>query len=190
MKMSKPCLFVVGVILFALVLVGADRYLPLWLGDENGWIENVQVVILLWAMYICKRKIDVGGGELWLAGLLTTILLVGRELSWGRVFLTPLADGGFPPVAALPYGKVLYPAIGICMAVILVLLVRGGLVRYLRTHGLPRPYFCWMAVAAAVVVEAEKYHLFAWTKGMLIEEIAELFVYGLFLCILHKMPPR
>lgn len=190
MKMNKPCLFVVGVVLFALVLVGADRYLPLWLGDENGWIENVQVVLLLLAVYTCKRKMSAGGGALWLAGLLTTILLVGRELSWGRVFLTPLADGSFPPVAALPYGKVLYPAIGVLMLVILVLLAWGGIVRYLRTHGLPRPQFCWMVVATAIVVEAEKYHVFGWSKGMLVEELAELVVYGLFLYILHKMPPR
>lgn len=190
MKMSKPCLFVAGVIVFALILLGADRYLPLWLGNENGWIENLQVVLLLLAVCTCKRKMSAGGGQLWLAGLLTTILLIGRELSWGRVFLTPLASGAFPPVAALPYGKILYPAIGVVMVVILVLLVRGGLARYLRTHGLPRPWFCWLVVAAAIVVEAEKYHVFHWTKGMLIEEIAELFVYGLFLCILRKMPPR
>lgn len=193
MKMNKPCLFVAGVVVFALVLCGADAYLPLWLGEENGWIENVQVVLLLAAVYTCKRKMSEGGGQyrlLWLAGFLTTILLVGRELSWGRVFLDPLPNGGFPPVAALPYGKILYPAIGICMAVILILLVKGNLVRYLRTYGLPRPQFCWLVVASATVVLAEKHHLIPWTKGMLIEELAELFVYGLFLYIIRKMPSR
>lgn len=192
MKMSKPCLFVAGVVFFALVLVAADVFLPLWLGDENGVIENLQVVILAVAMYVCWRKMSLGGEYrlLWLAGVLTTLLMIGRELSWGRVFLEPLEGGGFPPVEALAYGKVLYPAIGILMVVILVLLARGHIVRYLRTYGLPRPQFCWMVVAAVVVVLSEKHHVFPWEKGMLIEEMAELFVYGLYLDIIRRMPSR
>lgn len=192
MKMSKPCLFVAGVVFFALVLVAADAFLPLWLGDENGVIENLQVVILAVAMYVCWRKMSLGGEYrlLWLAGVLTTLLMIGRELSWGRVFLEPLEGGGFPPVEALAYGKVLYPAIGILMVVILVLLARGHIVRYLRTYGLSRPRFCWMVVAAVVVVLSEKHHVFPWEKGMLIEEMAELFVYGLYLDIIRRMPSR
>lgn len=61
MKMSKPCLFVAGVVFFALVLVATDAFLPLWLGVENGVIENLQVVILAVAMYVCKRKMTAGG---------------------------------------------------------------------------------------------------------------------------------
>lgn len=193
MKMSKPCLFVAGVVFFALVLVATDAFLPLWLGEENGVIENLQVVLLALAVYVCQRKMTDREGQyrlLWLAGMLTTLLLIGRELSWGRVFLEPLENGTFPPVSALPYGKVLYPAIGALMVVILVLLVRGHIVRYLRTYGVPRPQFCWMVVAAVVVVLSEKHHVFPWEKGMLIEEMAELFVYGLYLNILRRMPNR
>lgn len=67
MKMSKPCLFVAGVVFFALVLVATDAFLPLWLGVENGVIENLQVVILAVAMYVCKRKMTAGGGTIPLA---------------------------------------------------------------------------------------------------------------------------
>lgn len=192
MKMSKPCLFVVGVVLYLLVLLAADATMPAYLGNENCWFENIQVVVLAWGLYVCYRKYrtQASNHALWMAGMLTTILLIGRELSWGRVFLEPLPNGAFPPVAALPYGKILYPVIGIVMVIVLVLLARGHVVRYLRTYGLPRPYICWAVVAALVVILTENLHLLHWQKGILIEEISELFVYTLYAIILHKLPSR
>lgn len=182
----------VGVVLYVLVLLIADATMPAHLGEENSWFENIQVVVLAYGAYVCYRKMATGGEyySLWLAGLLTTILMIGRELSWGRVFLEPLPNGAFPPVAALPYGKILYPIIGIVMVIVLVLLARGHVVRYLRTYGLPRPYICWTVVAALVVVMTENMHVLHWAKGMLIEEISELFVYTLYVIILRKLPSR
>lgn len=182
--------FIVGLIGLVLLIVLGNTCLPPSFGDENGVVENLQVVILVGATIISMFKIRSAEGRtrlLWIAGFLFCVLLAGRELSWGRVFFPPMETGNFPPVKALPYGPLVYPLIGVTMLTIIGLIIRGKVVQYFRTHAMPLSIHLLLAITAIVVVDAEKFHLLPHAQGMLVEELCEMYAYAIFAYLLYKM---
>lgn len=102
----------------------ADSTLPLTWGWENGPLEWSQVVILAtgalltgcwWQEAISTRRFHHARLFAWAMPL--WLLMIGRELSWGRVFyqagLDPIEGPYFISVAQLPYGKFVYPVLAI-----------------------------------------------------------------------------
>lgn len=100
----------------------ADSTLPLTWGWENGPLEWSQVVILAtgalltgcwWQEAISSRRFHHARLFAWAIPL--WLLMIGRELSWGRVFyqagLDPIEGPYFISVAQLPYGKFVYPVL-------------------------------------------------------------------------------
>lgn len=100
----------------------ADSTLPLTWGWENGPLEWSQVVILAtgalltgcwWQEAISSRRFHHARLFAWAMPL--WLLMIGRELSWGRVFyqagLDPIEGPYFISVAQLPYGKFVYPVL-------------------------------------------------------------------------------
>lgn len=98
--------------------------LPASWGQENGPIENLQVIVILSTAiisFIASRR-GVGSPEmkqLFLWSIPVSVIIAARELSWGRVFY-PDGHGWFLPLKALWYGRFVYPAIGIIMAIVLI----------------------------------------------------------------------
>lgn len=181
-----------GLLALIVAVLFVDQLVPVSVGAENGILELMQVAVLAVGAVVCAMKIPRAEGRyrcLWAAGFLLCLLLAGRELSWGRVFFPVMENGNYPPVKALPYGPVVYPLVGVTMVAILALIVRGKVVRYLRTHELPRTALMMLIVAAFLAVDGEKLHLIPYAHGMLVEEFCELCVYGLFVWMLTKMRP-
>lgn len=102
----------------------SDSTLPLTWGWENGPLEWSQVVILAtgalltgywWQEAISSRRFHHARLFAWAMPL--WLLMIGRELSWGRVFfqagLDPIEGPYFISVAQLPYGKFVYPVLAI-----------------------------------------------------------------------------
>lgn len=102
----------------------ADSTLPLTWGWENGPLEWSQVVILAagalltgcwWQEAISSRRFHHARLFAWAMPL--WLLMIGRELSWGRVFyqagLDPIEGPYFISVAQLPYGEFVYPVLAI-----------------------------------------------------------------------------
>ncbi len=102
----------------------ADSYLPLTWGWENGPLEWSQVGILAaglfltgcwWQEAVTSRRFHQARFFSWAMPL--WLLMIGRELSWGRVFyqagLDPIEGPYFISVAQLPYGKFVYPILAI-----------------------------------------------------------------------------
>ena len=97
--------------------------LPASWGQENGPVENVQVVMIMLTGVIAYSAYRWGAGAeatkrlyLW---TIPIIFIVGfRELSWGRVFY-PNGHGWYLPLKALWYGKYVYPSIGLIIAIVL-----------------------------------------------------------------------
>lgn len=98
------------------------RQIPASWGWENGPLEWLQVVILSigallsgkwWHEAKTDRQQHCARFFAWSIPL--WLLMVGRELSWGRVFfpvgINPASGPFFAPVSQLPYGPVVYPAI-------------------------------------------------------------------------------
>lgn len=69
-----------------------NMVLPVSWGEENGVLENLQMIWLVlgavWCWFMARKKglPDWGGdaAAFWYSGLLLFVLLIGRELSWGR----------------------------------------------------------------------------------------------------------
>lgn len=79
-----------------------SRAVPVSWGWENGSVENAQVLVLLVGLYFAVRAWRRGpqgtSATLALAVVPFWLILVGRELSWGSVFLPPLGFGPDGPV--------------------------------------------------------------------------------------------
>ena len=70
-----------------------EAIIPKLVGDENGIIENLQLLWLIGGMFYCIKahsyKYANWGGSseaLWKAGTIYFFLPIMREISWGRVF--------------------------------------------------------------------------------------------------------
>ena len=101
--------------------------LPVSWGWENGFLENLQVVILLagflaalWAMI---QQPAGATRSSWFAAALIWLLLVGRELAWGAAFVPPMGFDSHGPIIS---SRVLWyrPAVPwICLGLLLIGLV-------------------------------------------------------------------
>lgn len=165
----------------------AGRHMPVTWGWENGPLEWSQVVILAAGMLLTghwRQEAKRSGNRphvlffTWAIPL--WLLMIGRELSWGRVFY-PLGvdavDGPFfIPVSELPYGSVVYPLIAAVIlawlfAVITYKLYQVPYELYRQGH-FPRGEFLLVIFSFIVADIAEKS-----LDYQILEEIAECVAY-------------
>lgn len=107
-----------------LVAIPLGWFLPTSWGQENGPVENTQVVVILLTALVAYRAYRCGEGSketkrIFLWSIPMIFIVVARELSWGRVFY-PDGHGGFMPLRALWFGQYVYPAIGIIITAVIV----------------------------------------------------------------------
>ncbi|HEY3424952.1 MAG TPA: hypothetical protein VGL27_09170 [Negativicutes bacterium] len=171
-------------ILTACIFLGA-WFPPSW-GEENGLIEMLQVFILVISGFAALGVYFKGVGSLATRRLMLCtvpawILLVGRELSWGRVFY-PNGKGSFISLKELWYGQYVYPIIAILFL---------GTLWVMRKQGLQREVLRWIikgkfpiidiivffvASVSGDIIEHHSGELLG-QKEALLEEIAELVAY-------------
>lgn len=116
--------------ILAVIFIGLSFVLPIEYSYENHFLENLEVVILFLGIVICIGKIRdfilYDSIKFYVASIIIYILMIGRELSWGRVFYPIGMDKNgeqiFVKVHELWYGSVVYPIVGILILVALILL--------------------------------------------------------------------
>ena len=117
--------------ILAIIFIGLSFVLPIEYSYENHFLENLEVVILFLGIVICIGKIRdfilYDSIKFYVASIIIYILMIGRELSWGRVFYPIGMDKNgeqiFVKVHELWYGSVVYPIVGILILIALILLV-------------------------------------------------------------------
>ena len=117
--------------ILAVIFIGLSFVLPIEYSYENHFLENLEVVILFLGIVICIGKIRdfilYDSIKFYVASIIIYILMIGREVSWGRVFYTIGMDKNgehiFVKVHELWYGSVVYPIVGILILIALILLV-------------------------------------------------------------------
>ena len=122
---SLFCLGILTIIFIALAFV-----LPIEYSYENHFLENLEIVILFCGIVVCVNKIRdfilYDSIKFYVASIIIYILMIGRELSWGRVFYPIGMDKNgeqiFVKVHELWYGSVVYPMVGILILIVLILL--------------------------------------------------------------------
>ena len=116
--------------ILAVIFIGLSFILPIEYSYENHFLENLEVVILFLGIVICIGKIRdfilYDSIKFYVASIIIYILMIGRELSWGRVFYPIGMDKNgeqiFVKVHELWYGSVVYPMVGILILIVLILL--------------------------------------------------------------------
>lgn len=174
--------FEIGLLYFVLMIL-VEMVLPVWVGDENGIIENLQLLWLLGGFVYCyknrKAKFRNWGGDsvsLWNAGMIYFFLLFMREISWGRVLFTN-PDGSSVQYSQMGlYGKLVHPLVGVLLVVLLVLLYKARVWRMLCSIQFPAKSFVVLLlfIFAAWLAEKGKYAGF---HGQVAEELAEFGAY-------------
>lgn len=130
-------MYVIKYILLMIIILSyiVGGYLPPAWGWENSPLEWSQVVILsIGALMSGKWSQEARAAGRYhhahfLAGAIPLwLLMVGRELSWGRVFyplgVDPVTGPFFISVAQLPYGPIVYPVITLIILIWLYSLIK------------------------------------------------------------------
>jgi hypothetical protein len=173
-----------------LVLLLSVIPLGLWLSPdwaaENGPIEWAQTAILAVGCVTAIGAYFYGVGSiaakrLFLCSAPFWLILIARELSWGRVFY-PNGKGGFLPLKQLWYGSYVFPGIAIVLALIVAYMIKNDLhkevVYWIKNAKRPAVDGIILVVAAVGADLSE--HSLAGVIGarhVLFEELAETVVY-------------
>lgn len=180
-------------LIFIPILFLLCRRLPVQAGWENGFFEVLQNVVLgvavLASLLMAALRREHVQRNFWLGVSLVWLLMLGRELSWGAVFLAPAS---FDPISGPYFSSQLLsyrPAIAaigfgiLAFALVLIALAKPlGLLRYAwqRIALLPWAYGLCMLISAAMGMAAEgKLGSFGhdWANAQVLEEGFELLAY-------------
>ena len=175
-----------GAAVYAVLLLPLGYVMPPYLAWENGVLEMLQNIVLfgdmcLAAYFFCKTA-GTGGKSihrLWLAAAGYFLLLLGRELSWGRVFFPTGMDSHGPTFVSMnsiPGHEMIHAAIGVYTAVVFCSLVACMPWKKIL-HDIPFPTFLFCVLAAAAVLAScgDKGLLFHSYMDANVEELSELF---------------
>lgn len=160
-----------------------EAILPEWVGDENGIIENLQILWLIGGMLYCIKAhsckyADWGGSSkaFGKAGTIYFFLLIMREISWGRVFFTN-PDGGIIQYSQMGlYGKLVHPMVGILILSMLILLYKARIWRMLNIVKIPVKSFSLLLLFIFFSCVGERTN-FTGFHGQVAEELAEFGAY-------------
>lgn len=169
-------------IVYLLCVIPAAYHLPGWLGWENGFLENLQVLLLLGGMVLNFLFYRRGAGSVFLSISSVFWLCCLRELSWGRVFFPTgvVTETGpeFVRMSSLPHYELINGAIGLLiLGIVLSFLLTFPWRKFFGVIPIPYKYFC---VAFSCIVLAhcgEHTALLPEVPGMLLEELAEVMLY-------------
>ena len=172
-----------AIILLILAAYPLARILPPYVAWENNIIESLQELLLFIIALLCfslhtdflKRQSRALGCFF--------LLLLGRELSWGRVFFpTGVVDDmgpNFISMSQIPGHQFIHAAIFLVMCFILGAIAKSFNWRALLQVPVPVLTFVILFVATAGQYGAE-HHLFAGLtapQNQTLEELLELFIY-------------
>ncbi|MEL7634792.1 MULTISPECIES: hypothetical protein [Sporomusa] len=180
----------------AVLLFPLGLLLPEWCGWENGLIENSQVAILIFGAFLSWRLAHHNRDDrqihnlcLWM--IVVWLMMVGRELSWGRVFFEPITTGPdgptFPSIHAIWYGRYVYPVLTVIIISTLIGLWRN----FNWEHIKQKVYISTIdgvlliiaAIASQLIFERNLILLLK-PYSQVLEELSELIVYWCMVSIL------
>ncbi|GGC10013.1 hypothetical protein GCM10007205_18890 [Oxalicibacterium flavum] len=169
--------------------------LPVTAGWENGWIENLQALLLfaggVWAFWFAARLPSPREKAFWHAIAPLWLILGFRELSWGAVFHAPVSfshETGpmFSSSMQLWYKPAVTPVLALVLLVCVWIFVRGGHLRTLgalwRQHSIPLREMALVVICMFVSAAAEGHMGLSLNlsegTSQVFEELAELCAYS------------
>ncbi|MBR1728235.1 MAG: hypothetical protein IJ728_01740 [Selenomonadaceae bacterium] len=183
-------------ILILIVAYPLALILPVSISFENGFLENLQVLILivgsLYNLKLIADSIDkeIGAFHLWSAVFM--IFMAFRELSWGRVFFPiDMEDNGPVFVAMKNFSLRIEVHIMIALFILFLILFMLKYLPLIRIFNCHLPFLIILAMIISIIFSYVGDHgmLIGKLQGQIVEEIGELAFYILILplCIhYHK----
>lgn len=187
--------FKVGWAYFFLMFV-LEAILPEWMGDENGVIENLQMLWLSGGLYYCYRmrgaesnEVCASPSKLWTAGVIYYFLLFMREISWGRVFFLD-AHGSMIQYSQMGlYGKLVHPMVAVLVIIALVFVVQAKIWRAIKAVKLPVKSFVLLLLFIFMSWVGERTN-FVGFCGQVAEELAEFGAYMMMFVLTRDIGKR
>lgn len=143
-RISQSFQLATAIVLAPILFLICQR-LPVRFGWENGPVETTQAIMLAVAgiLSLCMAYVRRGHVQryFWLAALLVWLILLGRELSWGAVFISPSAiDPQSGPLLSSRYlsYKPLVPYVGGAVALLAAALCGWAQPRGMLRHAMIR----------------------------------------------------
>lgn len=177
----------VGIVVYFLLIVPVAFVMPEPLAWENGLLEILQNIVLFCDVVLCIILFRKTAGKkfhlMWLSGAGYFLLLLGREMSWGRIFFQTGMDQHGPTfiaMNAIPGHQYIHGGISIYTAAVLVSLI--WLVPWKKIfHELPFPKLGFVILVLSAILAAcgDKGLLFHSHLDGNVEELAELLAYML-----------
>lgn len=172
-------------IVFTIMIIPLAYILPKTISWENGFLENLQVVVLLTGCLVAftfyKRTYYHRIHYMWLTVSGVFLLLMCRELSWGRVFFQiKMTEEGpkFILMSQVPYHMFINAFLGIFIVMLIIGAIKTIPWRII-IFKVPVPKIPWGLIFLGVVFSIIGDHgwIFAGYQGETIEELAELLFY-------------
>lgn len=168
-----------------------EMILPEWSGNENGIIENLQLLWLIAGFLYCFNarksqfyKLCNDTKSLWNAGMIYFFLLFMREISWGRTFFTN-PDGSIIQYSQMGlFGKLVHPIVALLIVALIVLLYKARVWLMLRTIKFPKKSFIILLAFIFASWVGEKAN-FTGFHGQVAEELAEFGAYMMMFFLLY-----
>ncbi|WP_077999753.1 nitric oxide reductase [Edwardsiella tarda] len=183
-------IMIIAITLYAIWLPPSGE--PAWLASSIDYIEQGQALwlafVVLFIPYRCWReRLDAGDRRFWYWATLWWITLLGRSISWGRVY--------FPHGPRLLFHSIAALLIAVLLLSLLSSQLRRAIAARYRLHPIPvwRLVAVVLAFACADAVEHQRalaHPLLSSASPYrdLIEELYECpFLIGLFLITLHML---
>ena len=123
--------FLFAVIIACLLL---SQVVPVWASEENSYIENSQLLILAGGIFMVvyaaqnplleKRQI-----KLLYLSVPVWLIMIGREVSWGRTLIIDPGTGDFISRSNLWYWPLVYPLLAVTIIVTLYSMYKAGILK-------------------------------------------------------------
>lgn len=180
-------------LIFFVAMFGLNIVLPKSFGDENGVIENIQMLWLAAGFVYCgilsRKELPSWGGSqkaLWYAGMIFFFLCIMREISWGRA-LFPHPDGTPLEYSEMGlYGKLVHPMVGVLIASFIYLCYRAKVWLFLKFVKLPT-FLTGQLILFVIVQWFAEHKKFKFFAGDVAEELTEFGAYMLLYFILKDL---
>lgn len=173
-------------IIYAIVLIPLSFVIPFEWSFENGFIENLQVVMLIsggiFLLYLRSRAEDREKRwfNLWCA--LIFFLLAARELSFGGVFFLDWEDEfgkHYVSNSKQPWYPALNITLGIYIALLVWILFKRLPIRKLLSVSIPWKIIALLTFGILLATVGDREWFFDFKQSQVLEETSECLMYAM-----------
>ena len=159
------------------------KILPPQIGWENGFLENTQIIILFVGLLNCLYLTQGKLRKIWLSVAGIFLLMIGRELSWGRVFFpTGEVDACGPKFISMidvPGHTFIHAFIFYIIVAIAYILFHNTDFSAIKRIKLPLTsiVICTLSFLVQIVAEHHSIRGYSMPQLQIVEELAEMVCY-------------